>query len=46
MDEFNSLMREDHTRFAKETFSNLLNSGDYADVTLVDQDNIRSNAHK
>ena len=32
--------------FAKDTFSSLLNSGDYADVTLVDQDNIRSNAHK
>ena len=32
--------------FAKDTLSSLLNSGDYADVTLVDQDNIRSNAHK
>ena len=32
--------------FTKETFSSLLKSGDYADVTLVDQDNMRSNAHK
>ena len=46
MDEFISLVREDHARLAKETFSSLLNSGDYADVTLVDQNNIRSNAHK
>ena len=46
MDEFIPLMREDHAMFAKDTFSSLLNSGDYADVTLVDQDNIRSNAHK
>ena len=44
MDEFISLMREDHARFAKETFSNLLNSGDYADVAIVDQDNIRSSS--
>ena len=41
-----SLSREDHAMFTKQTFSSLLKSGDSADVTLVDQDNMRSNAHK
>ena len=47
MDEFISLRRdEDHASFTKETFRSLLNTGDYADLTLVDGDNIRTNAHK
>ena len=40
------LRRDDHAIFAKETFSALLKSGDCADVTLVDEDNIQSIAHK
>ena len=46
MEQFISLRREDHVMFTKQTFSSLLKSGDSADVTLVDQDNIRSSAHK
>ena len=47
MDEFISLKRdEDHASFTKETFRSLLNTGDYADSTLVDGCNIRTNAHK
>ena len=47
MDEFISLRRdEDHASFTKETFRSLLNTGDYADSTLVDGCNIRTNAHK
>ena len=41
-----SLSRDDHPLFAKETFSSLLKSRDFADVTLVDEDNIQSTAHK
>ena len=40
------MRRDDHGLFAKETFSALLKSGDCADVTLVDEDNIQSTAHK
>ena len=46
MEQFISLSREDHAMFTKQTFSSLLKSSDSADVTLVDQDNMRSNAHK
>ena len=41
-----SLSRDDHALFAKETFSSLLKSRDFVDVTLVDEDNIQSTAHK
>ena len=40
------MRRDDHALFTKETFSSLLKSGDFADVTLVDEDNIQSTAHK
>ena len=46
MEEVLSLRRDNHTQFTKETFSSLLKSGDFADVTLVDEDNIQSTAHK
>ena len=46
MEDVLSLRRDDHAIFAKETFSALLKSGDCADVTLVDEDNIQSTAHK
>ena len=46
MEDVLSLRRDDHALFAKETFSALLKSGDFADVTLVDEDNIQSIAHK
>ena len=46
MEQSISLSREDHAMFTKQTFSSLLKSGDSADVTLVDQDNMRSSAHK
>ena len=46
MEDVLSLRRDDHALFAKETFSALLKSGDCADVTLVDEDNIQSIAHK
>ena len=40
------LSRDDHALFTEQTFSSLLKSRDFADVTLVDEDNIQSNAHK
>ena len=46
MEEVLSLRRDKHAQFTKETFSSLLKSGDFADVTLVDEDNIQSTAHK
>ena len=46
MEQVISLSRKDHAMFTKQTITSLLKSGDSADVTLVDQDNMRSNAHK